>query len=120
MSKLYKMYLKLKIENSEIIYLFKSGIFYIALDNDALILSEKYNLKLTNLNSNIVKCGFPCNNFDKYYSLFLQDNINFKLVDDDTIFSFSDYKKYKNIDNILEKISNVNIDDLSVSEAYNL
>ena len=54
MSKLFEMYNKLKTENNKIIYLFKSGIFYIALDEDAKFLSEKYNYKLTNLTSMMV------------------------------------------------------------------
>lgn len=118
MSKLYDIYKKLKNENNEIIYLFKSGVFYICLDDDAKILSKIYNLKLTNLNVDIVKCGFPCSSFDKYYKLFVNDNINFKIIENNTIFNCSDYLQNKTLLSLLDKISKVNIDDLSVSEAY--
>lgn len=51
MSKLYQTYAALKMQNSSQLYLFKSGIFYIFLDEDAKLISTKFNLKLTNLNS---------------------------------------------------------------------
>lgn len=41
------------------IYLFKSGIFYIALEEDATFLSELLGFKLTNFNETVMKCGFP-------------------------------------------------------------
>lgn len=118
MSKLYDIYKKLKNENNETIYLFKSGVFYICLDNDAKILSKIYNLKLTNLNVDIVKCGFPCSSFDKYYKLFVNDNINFKIVENNTIFDGADYLQNKTLLSLLEKINQVSVDNLSVSEAY--
>ncbi len=118
MSKLYDIYKKLKNENSETLYLFKSGVFYICLDDDAKVLSKIYNLKLTNLNVDIVKCGFPCSSFDKYYKLFVNDDINFKIVENNAIFDSSDYLLNKSILSLLDKISKVNIDNLSVSEAY--
>lgn len=118
MSKLYDIYKKLKNENNEIIYLFKSGVFYICLDDDAKILSKIYNLKLTNLNIDIVKCGFPCSSFDKYYKLFINDNINFKIIENNTIFDGSDYLQNKTLLSLLEKINQVSVDNLSVSEAY--
>lgn len=118
MSKLYDIYKKLKNENNETIYLFKSGVFYICLDDDAKILSKIYNLKLTNLNVDIVKCGFPCSSFDKYYKLFVNDNINFKIIENNTIFNGSDYLQNKTLLSLLEKINKVSVDNLSVSEAY--
>ena len=60
MSKLYNIYLQEKSKNKDNILLFKSGIFYISIDDDALKLSSLFHLKLTNLNDSIKKCGFPC------------------------------------------------------------
>lgn len=40
MSKLYNSYLELKEKNSNFIYLFKNGVFFIALDEDAIKLSN--------------------------------------------------------------------------------
>ena len=118
MSKLYDIYKKLKNDNNETIYLFKNGVFYISLEDDARFLSEKYNLKLTNLNSDIVKCGFPCSSFDKYYTLFINDNISFKILENNTIFDGSDYLKNQKITKLIKKINEIDINALSVSEAY--
>ena len=58
MSKLYKKYISLKIENPNKIYLFRVGIFYIFLDDDARLMWTILKLKLTKLNSVIFKCYF--------------------------------------------------------------
>ena len=58
MSKLIKIYKDLKTQNNDKIYLFKSGIFYIFLDEAAKEMSKTFNFKLTNLNDEFVKCGF--------------------------------------------------------------
>ena len=54
MSKLYEKYLVLKQRETNKLYLFKSGIFYLFLDDDAKKVSSLLNLKLTNLNKNVV------------------------------------------------------------------
>ena len=56
-SKLYNTYISLKIQRPYKKYLFKSGIFYIFIDDDVKELHKLLNLKLGNLNSKIVKCG---------------------------------------------------------------
>lgn len=94
-SKLYKKYLSLKIEDSSYFYLFKSGIFYIFISDDAKIISPLLNLKLTNLNSVIMKCGFPINSAEKYLNA-------------------------KELVVILGDFLNVNIDTLSISQAFDL
>lgn len=72
MSKLYKRYLQLKQVDDSKIYLFKSGIFYIFLQDDAIKMSNLLKLKLTNLNETVVKCGFPVKNLNKYLDLIRQ------------------------------------------------
>ena len=69
MSRLYSIYESLKRKDNKTIYLFKSGVFYLALSDDAIYLSNKFNLKLTNLNDSIVKCGFPISSIDKYINV---------------------------------------------------
>lgn len=81
MSKLYNTYEELKRENPDFIYLFKNGIFFIALDEDAYTLSNLFGFKLTNFTPNIVKCGFPCSSYEKYFKLFSACNLNFKVVE---------------------------------------
>ena len=47
MSKIYDRYIELKNKDSDKIYLFLCGNFYIALDSDAIILNELFGMKLT-------------------------------------------------------------------------
>ena len=122
MSKLYQKYMSLKMQDSETLYLFKSGIFYIFLDEDAKLIHSKLNLKLTNLNSMVVKCGFPISKIDKYINLINEIGYSFKIIDSTTNTSYlpQDYILNNNITNLLRKISSVNADELSISETYEL
>ena len=68
MSKLYKSYEKLKEKAPGKIYIFKSGMFYICLEEDAKKISEIFGFKVTKLNENIIKAGFPTSRLN-YYSI---------------------------------------------------
>ena len=70
MSSLYLKYLKEKKENEDTYYLFKVGNFYIFIDEDAKKISKVVPLKLTNLTSDILKCGFPINALERYLTIF--------------------------------------------------
>ena len=120
MSKLYQTYVALKIQDSTQLYLFKSGIFYIFIDEDAKLISSLFNLKLTNLNSLVVKCGFPTSQLEKYTKLFNTANLSFKIIDitNNSIYSPKDFILNKNMKFFLEKISSVNAYELSISSAY--
>ena len=120
MSKLYQTYVALKVQDSTQLYLFKSGIFYIFLDDDAKLISSLFNLKLTNLNSAIMKCGFPTSHLEKYSNLFKTANLSFKIIDasDNSLYSPKDFVLNKNLKVFLEKISSVKAYDLSISAAY--
>lgn len=80
MSKLYKRYKELKNIKDEI-YLFKVGIFYIFIDEDAKKMSEILNLKCVMLNNEVVKCGFPIDSLGKYLDVLKEKNINVNIVD---------------------------------------
>ena len=71
MSKLYSKYLELKKNNPNKIYLFKSGIFLLAIDEDATKLSDELNLKVTNLSPDVLKCGFPVSRQEHYFRVCL-------------------------------------------------
>lgn len=120
MSKLYKRYLLLKEQNPSILYLFKSGIFYIFLDEDAKKMSSLLNLKLANLNESVQKCGFPINNLTKYSSLIQSAGYQLYIVDSATeqTHSSSDYILNSDIKNFVQKLSSIDSNTLSVSEAY--
>ena len=123
MSKLYDNYNYLKstdFNSSNTLYLFKVGIFFIFLDKDAQIASTLLNLKITQLNSHVIKCGFPINSFEKYKILLNNSKYNFKIVDQqkNTSFSISEYSLDNNISNLLLKINKINPESLSVKQAY--
>ena len=120
MSKLYNTYLELKKQDEEIIYLFKSGIFFIALDNDAYTLSKIFNFKLTNLTDTVVKCGFPCSSFNKYSKLFLLHHLKIKIIelDNKVVYQFKDYVLNIKITELLNDIKSIDINTLSIQEAY--
>lgn len=121
MSKLYKKYISLKIENPNKIYLFKVGIFYIFLDDDARLMSSVLKLKLTKLNSVIYKCGFPVNSSEKYFNLLKKYNYNICVVDENDIYNtINSYKNNNELKKIALKIVSIDINALSISDAFEL
>ena len=122
MSKLFEIYKNLKQNDNETLYLFKSGIFYIFLDNDAKIINKAFGLKLTNLNDKIVKCGFPSNSLQKYIGILSSTNYKIKIIDNSNTISYtvSDYNLNTEIKKLLQTISNIDIETLSIPEAYSL
>ena len=69
MSKLLNQYNELKKQDPSTIYLFRVGIFYNILNDDAKLINEKLGLKITNLSPQIYKCGFPMSTLGKYKNL---------------------------------------------------
>lgn len=120
MSKLYNEYLKLKNINNNKLYLFKSGIFYIALDEDSKKLSELFEFKLTNLNDSITKCGFPQKRLEFYVEKLKSLNIPFEIVDLNysKIDNYSDYLNNNKIKNIIQSILDIDMDNTSFREAF--
>lgn len=120
MSKLVNIYKNLKNQDPDTIYLFKSGIFYIILDEDAKKVSPLLDLKLTKLNDTIVKCGFPVSAYNKYFNILNQTTIKFKIIDKTNGLSltFNDFTIEQSLKNLLNKINQIDTEHLSVSEAY--
>lgn len=120
MSKLYEKYVALKKQNASILYLFRNGIFYSFLDEDAKKMSFLLNLKLSNLNESVVKCGFPINNLAKYSALIEKAGYQVQVVESslDKTHSCTEYILNADIKNFIQKLANVNADSLSISEAY--
>lgn len=120
MSKLYEEFLKLKKVDSNKIYLLKSGIFYISLDEDAKKLAEIFSFKLTYLNENIVKCGFPQNRLEYYISQLTSSNIPFEIVDLNysKIDNYSDYLNNMKIKNIINSIMDIDMNNISFKESF--
>lgn len=122
MSKLYKRYNELKRNNPEKLYLFKSGIFYILLDNDAKLVSEAINLKLTKLNDTVFKCGFPVSSLVKYTNLLKEYGFDFEIIDNNLNINICNLDYINNIElgNKLNKIKNIDINKISPMEAFNI
>ena len=114
MSKLLNNYVKLKSKNPSKIYLFKSGIFYIFLDKDAILMSTVLNLKLTKLNANIVKCGFPTSSLEKYLNLLKQLSFDIEIIEPQSLGKPCN----ESIKNFIFDISKINSEELSIKEAY--
>ncbi len=116
MSKLYEHYKRCKEENSDKIILIRSGAFYVILDDDAKMLNEKLGLKLTMLNENIVKCGFPINSLLKYSNMLKANSLEFVI----TALDMSMKSLDKVEKGIINKIKNIDFDNLSPILAFNL
>lgn len=56
----------LRKENKEKILFINAGIFYIAVEEDAVLLNNKLKLKCTCFKQNVCKVGVPLNSIDKY------------------------------------------------------
>lgn len=121
MSKLYEKFLKLKAEDDSKVYLLKSGIFFIALNEDAQILSHKLGFKITNLNESVIKCGFPRTRLDFYSNLLKNNNVNFEIIDSDygKIEEVDSYLNNESIKSVIKDISAIDFNDISYKEAYN-
>ena len=124
MSKLFKNYISLKSQDCNKFYLFKSGIFYIFLDDDARAMSQQFGFKLGNLNDSVVKCGFPTNSLDKYIEKFKIAGCPVHIVCDNDLKTTSnsvDLNFFVNnqlFEKTLNNFLDLNIDMLSISQAF--
>ena len=122
MSKLYSKYLELKKNNPNTNYLFKSGIFLLAIDEDATKLSDELNLKVTNLSPDVLKCGFPVSRQEHYFRVLEAKHIPFTIIDDTygVVENYSDYMNNVKLKKIIDEIININFDNITFKEAYEI
>lgn len=122
MSKIYNIYKNLKCNESSKnnLYLFKSGIFFIFIDEDARIASNLLGLKIGKLNDSIVKCGFPISSLEKYSKLLSNTTYSLKIVDTQSNSSSTSTNYLDNVEikKVIDRILTTNIDDLSISNAF--
>ena len=123
MSKLYNKYILLKTNNSGKFYLFECGIFYIFIHEDAIFMSNLLNLKLSPLNSVVMKCGFPIKSANKYLKFLKNLNYDIEIVLADnhiSPISWYDYDIMQNYEHIIYNFLSINIDELSISQSFDL
>lgn len=120
MSKLYSKYLEQKTLNPNILYLFKSGIFYMALNDDANRLSDALSLKVTNITEKIYKCCFPVNKSDYYFKTLESLNIAYKIIDpsQNVVLNYAEYKNNEKFSNIIENLLKLDLNKVSFQDAY--
>jgi len=111
-SKVYNEYLKLKNKNSNAMYLFKIGKFYIFLQEDAEKISKITTLKLTNHAEDVIKCGFPKESLNKYLDIFSNLQLNIIIIE----FNDRDDRLLK----YLEKIKKIDIDNITPRESIEI
>ena len=120
MSKLLNKYNELKKEDSSFIYIFRVGIFYNIFNNDADILSNALGLKITHLSDELYKVGFPISQIEKYSQLLTNKNIKFKVVDNLDKKQTNEYLKNIELKKIVNQILNIDINNTTFSQAFNL
>ena len=115
MSKLLKQYEELKKKDPEKIYIFKVGIFYNILNEDARLVSKESGQKQPDLSPEIIKCGFPVATLEKYTNLLAEHNIKFEVVSSQT-------PSYQNAsyEQIVKKILNIDLDNTTCKEAFDI
>lgn len=121
MSKLYNSYMSLKKDNPEKIYLFKSGMFYISLQDDAEKLSEIFGFKITKLNENVNKAGFPISRLEYYTSkLKAIDAVDFEIVDSNygAIQNYNDYLNNSKLKCITDSVLKLDLDNTTFRQAF--
>lgn len=120
MSKLYSKYLEQKALNPNILYLFKSGIFYIALNEDANRLSDALSLRVTNITEKIYKCCFPVSKSDFYFKTLESLNIDYKIIDpsQNVVLNYAEYKDNEKFNSIITNLIKLDLNKTSYQDAY--
>ena len=120
MSKLYSKYLEQKALNPNILYLFKSGIFYMALNDDANRLSDALSLRVTNITDKLYKCCFPVSKSDYYFKTFESLNINYKIIDpsQNVVLNYAEYKDNERFNSIITNLLELDLNKTSFQDAY--
>ena len=120
MSKLYSKYLEQKALNPNELYLFKSGIFYMALNEDANRLSDALSLKVTNITDKLYKCCFPVSKSDYYFKTLESLSINYKIIDpsQNVLLNYAEYKDNERFNGIITNLLKLDLNKTSFQDAY--
>ena len=116
MSKLKDKYFECKKDDKEKVYLFDSGIFYLFLGEDAIKMSDIFNLKLTLFTSDLYKCGFPKTSLNKYKEMFKEKNLEIEIVEKDKPTTYTD-EFYQTI---VDKIKSIDLNNITPLDSMKL
>lgn len=105
-------YLEKKNIDKNKYYLFECGMFYIFIDDDAYKISKYVPFKITKLNENIVKCGFPKNSIDKYMEIFENLELDVEIINNNDRDVIND--------KIIKMIKDIDIDNISPLKAIEI
>lgn len=97
------------------VYLFKVGIFYNILNEDARVVSNALGLKLTDLSPEIIKCGFPVAKLEKYTNLLKAHHIKYEVIANQT--SSNQTSSYESI---IKKIQSIDLNNTTFKEAFDI
>ena len=111
---LKEKYTEYKKTYKKYILLIKSGNFYLALNDDAIVLSNIFKFKILE-SSNFIKCGFPLISLCKIEKRLEELEVNYLIIDNDIInkekYKNNNYDKYlvkSNYDILLNRINKIN------------
>ena len=123
MSKIYDKYLELKNSDSQKLYLFHNGKFYIFIADDADTINQYVVLKKTKFTKETYKCGFPDSCIDDYLSVFHNHGLKIEIIESNLILEKTNksddeiIEKYRKIEN---KLKTININKLPPIEALSI
>ena len=89
-------------------------MFHSFVDEDAKKVSKLTGLKISNLSNDVVKCGIPSNCLDKYLTIFKNLGLDIEVIND--LYGSSK----ENINRILDILNNIDIDNLTPMDAFNI
>lgn len=119
MSKIIDLYNDLKKSNNTKIFAFKIGSFFNFYNEDAKLVSELLNLKITAFTNVDFKCGFPVNSKENKFEILDKNNINYEIIEPETEHREKKSKIKVNIsEEIAEEIRNIDLMSLSEREAF--
>lgn len=110
MSQIYEKYRALKKKDKKILYLFRSGNFYIFLGEDADKINEYVVLKKTKFCKEAMKCGFPVTSLEAYLRVFHNHGLKVEVIEKDE----SSYEE------ILSILKNLDLDHTTPIRALNI
>ena len=121
MSKILKQYNYLKEKDASSIYIFRIGIFYNIINEDAKILSEKLGLKITPLSPEIIKCGFPISSLQKYTKKLDNLQLQYKVIDNlPQNTNIVDYTNNIEVKKILKRITEIDMNNTTFQQSFNI